>query len=145
MSDNELGRWPVSIEIPVAWGDMDSLGHVNNTVFLRWFESARVLYFDRAGLGDGMAAKSVGPILARQEINYRMPVRYPDRVRVEVTVSRMGTTSFVMAFKITRTNSGELVADGEGVMVMIDYERGQKVQLDDIVRQAILELEASRF
>ncbi len=70
-----LGRWPVTIELPVQWGDMDSFGHVNNVKYLRWFESARIAYFERAGVMVEMPG--VGPILARQEIDYRSGKKVP--------------------------------------------------------------------
>jgi acyl-CoA thioester hydrolase len=76
--------FPVSLTIPVAWGDMDAFGHVNNTVYLRWLESARIDYFKKVGLLDRMARDRVGPILARTEIDYRRPVTWPDTVHVEV-------------------------------------------------------------
>ncbi len=44
-----LSEFPVVLEIPVAWGDMDAMLHVNNTVYLRWFECARMEYFSRIG------------------------------------------------------------------------------------------------
>src|ERR1700755_2755806 len=96
-----LERWPVALEIPVAWGDMDAFQHVNNTVYLRWCESARILYFQRAGLLLQMASDGVGPILARAVLDYRRPVIYPDRVRVEATASHLGNTSFGMKYRIT--------------------------------------------
>jgi len=142
MSDDRLGRWPVRIEIPVAWGDMDALGHVNNTVYLRWYESSRLVYFERTGLTESMAARAHGPIMARQSIDYRLPVTYPDRVAAETTVTRLGNTSFVMAFRIWGEASGAVVAEGEGVMVMVDYTTGAKVPLDQELAQAIYALEA---
>ena len=45
-----LGRYPVSVTIPVAWGEMDAFGHVNNVIYARWIESARVEYSRRIGL-----------------------------------------------------------------------------------------------
>ena len=48
-----LGRWPVTLEIPVQWGEMDAFGHVNNVVYLRWFESVRIAYFERCGVLEG--------------------------------------------------------------------------------------------
>ncbi len=41
MTSGALGKWPVTVELPVQWGDMDAFGHVNNAVYLRWFESRR--------------------------------------------------------------------------------------------------------
>ncbi|MEZ4270839.1 MAG: thioesterase family protein [Myxococcota bacterium] len=144
MNDDRLAHWPVTLGIPVAWGDMDSLGHVNNTIYLRWFESARIIYFDKIGIAQSMAAKNVGPILAQQDINYRLPVRHPDTVNVDVTVSRVGTTSFVMGFRIRSVGLDKLVADGQGVIVMVNYASGQKVPLGDDLKQRILDLEAGR-
>ena len=138
----ELGRWPVSLDIPVAWSDMDALGHVNNAMYLRWFESARLHYLERAGLLTEAVPTGVGPILARQSIDYARPVTYPDTVRVELTVTRFGTTSFTMAFRIHSTKLGVVAASGEGVGVLIDYRAGTTVPLDDAFRGAILALEA---
>ncbi len=142
-STDPLGRWPVRLELPVAWGDMDALAHVNNLVYLRWFESARIVYFERLGLIEAMNARQVGPILARQEIDYRRPVAYPDTVRVETTTTRLGKTSFTMAFRI-EDRRGDRVAEGQGVMVMVDYATGKSVPIDARLRQAVVDLEAGR-
>ena len=140
MSDSQLGRWPIRLEIPVAWGNMDALGHVNNTIYLRWFESVRIQYFERIGLN--LSGGDVGPILARQEIDYRRPVTYPGTVVAETTVSRIGRTSFVMPFRIASHQGGDLVAEGEGIMVTMDYVRGETIPVPDEVRDAIIALEA---
>ena len=125
---------PVEIEVPVAWGDMDALGHVNNTVYLRWFESARIAYFDAIGM---MTDRQVGPILARTSIDFRRPVAYPDTVRVTARVEAQGNTSFTMRYEVHSRGAGALAAEGEGVVVLFDYESGQKVRLPDGLRQAI--------
>ncbi len=78
----ELAGFPVILEIPVLWGDMDPLGHVNNTRFFRWFESARVAYLDRAIIEMGCLPPAVGPILAAIDCNYRRQVIYPDTIDV---------------------------------------------------------------
>src|SRR4051812_27249954 len=62
---NDRLRAMVTVEIPVAWGDMDAFGHVNNTVYFRWFESARIAYFEKIGLNERMKRDKKGPILAR--------------------------------------------------------------------------------
>jgi acyl-CoA thioester hydrolase len=139
----EFGRWPISIDIPVAWGDMDSLGHVNNAVYLRWFESARITYLSRAGLLDRLETDRVGPILARASVDFRKPIRYPDTVKVGCTVLRVGTSSFVMRNRITCAAHGaEIAAEGETVVVMMDYRTGQKLQIDATLRARIAALEA---
>jgi acyl-CoA thioester hydrolase len=141
---SELGRFPVSIEVPVAWGDMDAFLHVNNVVYLRWFESARIAYFERCGLIARMKTEGVGPILAKSSIDYRIPLTYPDTVRAATTVSALGKTSFTMDYKVTRVaHPGEDVATGSTVIVLVDYRKGGKVPLDEGLRRAILALEAT--
>jgi acyl-CoA thioester hydrolase len=138
-----LGRWPVTIELPVLWGDMDAFDHVNNAVYLRWFESARIAYFERVGVIARMTAEGVGPILARASVDYRAPLRYPDTVRVAATVTRLGHSSFVMGYRVTSAaHGGAVAAEGEGVVVLVDYRRGGSVALDDATRAAIAALEA---
>lgn len=138
-----LGRYPVTVSVPVAWGDMDAFGHVNNTIYLRWFESARIAYFMRIGLADPRTSGGKGPILARATVDYRLPLEFPDTIRASGTVLKLGNTSFTMGYRVTSdANKGAVAAEGEGVVVLIDYEKGGKVPLDDALRARILEVEA---
>jgi acyl-CoA thioester hydrolase len=139
-----MNRWPVTIELPVQWGDMDSYGHVDNVVYLRWFESARIAYFERSGILARMAAEQVGPILARQTIDYRLPLEYPDTVRVSATVLKLGNTSFTMALRMrSRAHQRAIAAEGENVIVLFDYRSGRKVPLGPDLRARIEELEST--
>lgn len=137
--------WPVKLEIPVWWGDLDAFQHVNNTVYLRWFESARIAYFERAGLLERMEKERVGPILARATCDFRRPVTFPDMVTVRTTVTKVGRTSFVMGYRVTSAKQGgAVVAEGEGVVVMLDYRTGAKVEVDDALRERIAALSTAR-
>jgi acyl-CoA thioester hydrolase len=137
-----VNRWPVTIELPVQWGDMDSFQHVNNVTYLRWFESARIAYFEKAGILAGMP--DVGPIQARQEIDYRLPLTYPDSVRVAATVTKLGNTSFTMALRVrSRNNDRAIAAEGVATIVMFDYRAGHKTPISPQLREAIEALEAS--
>lgn len=136
-----LGRYPVRLELQVLWGDMDALRHVNNAVYARWLEQARIAYFERLGLTGDL---TVGPILARQTIDFRSPVTYPDRVHLAVTVERLGTTSIALRYRGTsEAQSGAVVVEGESVVVVFDYARGTKVPIGDDLRARIEALEAA--
>lgn len=129
------------MEIAVAWGDMDAFRHVNNTVYLRWFESARIAYFENVGL---IEYDATGPILARASVDYRRAVAYPDTVTVAATVVRFGTTSFEMRYRATsRAQAGAVVAEGDSIIVLFDYASSTKVPLDERLRSAIERFEAS--
>jgi len=133
--------WPVSLELPVAWGDMDAFGHVNNTVYLRWFESARIVYFELVGVIGRVATEGVGPILARATIDFRKPVTYPDRVTVSARVTQLGKTSFTMAYGIVGERHGGVVAEGDSVVVMVNYRTGAKELLSDELRARVAAVE----
>lgn len=137
MTDSTLGRWPLALELRVAWGDMDAYRHVNNTIYLRWFESARILYFEKVALVGEGGYDTVGPILARASVDFRRPVTYPDTVKIEATVPRFGNTSFEMRYRATSVAQNAIVAEGDSVIVMMDYRNGQKVPVPAELRARI--------
>jgi len=132
-----MDGYPVELEIPVAWGDLDAFGHVNNTVYFRWFESARMVFFQRIGISPNRPEK-VGPIMATTSCDYLMPVEYPATVIVGARVQRIGNTSLVMENEATLQRTP--VARGTTVIVLIDYRTGEKVPVPDEMRAAIAAL-----
>jgi acyl-CoA thioester hydrolase len=137
-----LGRYPLSLVIPVLWGDMDANLHVNNVVFARWIESARVAYFERIGLPVPPGKDGIGPIVARLAIDYRRALSYPDTVQVSATVRVFGRTSLTLGYRIRSAAQQADVAEAEDVVVLLDYRDGRKVPVDDALRVKILALEA---
>ena len=97
---NLLEGFPVITEIPVAWGEMDALNHVNNVVYFRYFETARLDYFADIGLMEEMQVTQTGPVLSETSSRYRRPVTYPDNLLVGSRVSELAEDSFVMEYKI---------------------------------------------
>ena len=139
-----LGRFPVSIEFPVHWSEMDAFAHVNNAIYLRWFESARISYFEKIAVAQKLESGGERPILAKAVVEFRRPVTYPDLIRVSSTVLRLGNTSFVMGYRaFSRAQHGALVAEGESVVVMLESKSGNKVTLSDELRKKIHVLEGS--
>jgi acyl-CoA thioester hydrolase len=137
----ELAEFPVAIELPVQWGDQDAFGHVNNTVYFRWFESARIAYLERMGLSDQNSTDGLGPILAAIGCNYRRQVMYPDRVLVGSRVIRIGRTSLTMEHKVWSTVQEAAVADGQSTVVVFDYSVGASRPVPADMRSVIEQLE----
>ena len=141
---SELGRWPISCEIPVQWGDMDALNHVNHTVFIRWMETARMHYFIACDFTSLFESDGIGPILAGLKVDYRAPVEFPDTVTVPTTVTRLGNSSFDMAYRISSAaKGGEQVATGTVSGVVFDYGAGASTPMPDSLRSRIEGLEAT--
>jgi len=138
MSDD---RFPVRVEMPVAWGHMDAFGHVNNTVYFRWFEDARIAYFRRVGLDACMENTGIGPILASTQCRFRLPLTYPDTVSAEARVSDMGPGRFTMKYRVVSQGHGKVAAEGVGILVAYDYNEHRKATWPDSIRDAIAGLE----
>lgn len=132
-----LGSFPVFIEHTVQWGEMDAFGHVNNANYLRWFESARIAYFEALNAGD---KSEWAPILGRATVDFRKPVKYPDVVKVFATVLKFGNTSLTMAYRAESKSLG-VVAEGEAIVVLLNPTTGAKVSLPDMLQRAIEQLE----
>lgn len=128
---------PVSIEIPVAWGDMDAFGHVNNTIYLRWFESARIAFFHAAGVPHQRAALTQAPILAHTSCTFEWPLAFPDAVRVEAHLVRVGTKSFTLRYEVHSRTHERRAAHGDSVVVWYDYPSARSAQIPDDLRQRL--------
>ena len=129
-SESSLRNWPISCEIEVQWGDLDSMNHVNHTVFLRWMENARMHYFNSCGMMDYLESEKKGPILARIEANYLFPVNFPEKVSVSSTVSRIGNTSFDMEYEIITLSNMQKVAVGKVIGVFVNYKNGKSERIN---------------
>jgi acyl-CoA thioester hydrolase len=138
-----LAHCPVVIEIPVAWGEMDSFQHVNNVVYLRYFESARVAYFERLKLVDYMNETGIGPILGSVACRFKIPLTYPDTVSAGTRVSKVEEDRFVMEYYVFSHNHQKIAAEGEGVIVSFNYRENIKALLPVVVNQRIAALEAT--
>ena len=136
-----LADFPVVIEQPVAWGDMDSFGHVNNVAYFRYFENARIEYFARLGWWEYLPQFGVGPIVASTHAKFRRPVAYPDTLSAGARRVVMGDDRFTLRHVLVSRKTGELVTEGEAVVVSFDYRAGTKVPIPDELRRRIEELE----
>jgi acyl-CoA thioester hydrolase len=131
------------IEIPVAWGEMDAFGHVNNAVYIRYLESGRVAYFMQLGLIEFLQQTSISPILHSIQCRYRAAVTYPDIVVVGTRISAVAEDRVTFQHRIVSQRLNRVAAEGEGIVVAFDYRTGQKAALPDEVRRRIEAHEAT--
>lgn len=141
----ELSTFPVIVEWPIQWGDQDSFRHVNNTIYFRWFETGRIAYLERLGYTDMMKGVGLGPILAAINCNYRKQLKYPDTVLIGSKISRIGNASFTMSHVIYSRALQAVAADGDSVVVMINYDTGKTVRVPEEMRRVVGALEGHSF
>jgi acyl-CoA thioester hydrolase len=137
-----LNDFPVVIETPVAWGEMDAMQHVNNIVYFRYIESARMAYFERIGFLEYQRATGIGPILAWTSCRFRRALTYPDTVQVATRVTKIDVDRFTMQTQIVSQAMNDLAAESEGIVVSFDYRQQTKTQLPQEIREKIEHLEA---
>jgi len=138
-----LKSYPVSIEIPIAWGDMDAFQHVNNRVYFKHFESARIAYLERINFLDVMNGTGIGAILASTQCRFKIPLTYPDLVTVGARVDTIQTDRFNMKYAVFSKQYQKMSAEGEGLIVSFDYRKTKKAPIPNAVRSRIIDLEKS--
>lgn len=136
-----LDDFNITVDIPIAWGDMDSLKHVNNTKFFKYFETARINYFEQAGFIETIEKDSIGPILSTTSCKFIKPLFYPDIVTVGTRVTSIEQDNFMMGHIIVSKSHG-IAALGEDKLVVYDYKSSKKTNLPDIVRNKIREIDS---
>ena len=139
MSAREKARHvePVS----VRWGDIDSMGHVNNARYFTYCESARMSYFAAVRIPEHRESERHGPALAAANLNFRRQVRWPAELEVATRVAESGRSSFRMEYEIFHRDTGERVADGAGVIVWVDYGTGRAIPLPEGLKAEIRRFE----
>ena len=133
----ELEKCPVVIETPVAWGEMDAFAHVNNIVYFRYFESARIVYFEKIGANQSMREHKIGPILASAQCRFKAPLTYPDNLSIGTLVSDIGDDRFTMKYYVASHSLGRIAAEGEGLVVFYDYANNEKTHIPAHIRVAM--------
>ena len=144
MPDSPLPGLPIQVRFPVHWGEMDSFGHVNNVSYFRYFESARIAYFDAIGYRAAMERERIGPILASTSCRFRRPLAYPDDLIVGAGVSELSDDRFTMEYAVWSARLETVAATGIGLIVNYDYTRATKARIPDTIRDAIARLEPAR-
>jgi len=127
--------------LPVQWGDMDMLGHVNNVIFFRYCESGRIAYFDEMLGNDPDIWGGEGPILAEIQCRFIQQLRYPAQLEIGTRTVRLGSRSFTLENGIFKQGETEPVASSRGAVVWFDYRQQKAVLIPDAVRATIREFE----
>ncbi len=133
---------PVGISVPVAWGEQDAFGHLNNVVYFRYFENVRMHLLEAAGILRSHADAAIGVLLATTTCDFLRPVVWPDTLEVRTGCTHVGNTSFTLSYTIT-DDQQRVVATGTSVQVMFDYGKGHKVTIPPGIREALEKLRSA--
>jgi acyl-CoA thioester hydrolase len=132
----EEGRLVRTDRVPMRWGEMDALGHMNNVSYFRYFEQARISWFD--SLKIDYRPGSEGPILGTLSCRYVRPAVYPADIELTTYVGKAGRSSFSMCHDMYLAGDpGMLFAQAQAVMVWIDISDGKSRPLPDWMRREL--------
>jgi acyl-CoA thioester hydrolase len=123
--------------MPIRWGDMDAMGHVNNTVYFRYMEQARIEWFYDFARKIGLAPYAEqGPVIIDAHCTFLEPLVYPGDVEVKMFVGELGRSSFGSHYEMVM--NAKRYAEGAAKMVWIDRASGKSIPLPAKAR-ALLE------
>lgn len=137
----ELKTFPVVVELPVQWGEMDAAKHVNNSVYIRWGESARIEYFNHLNIDSSFNAE-VGPILGWQDCKYIFPVTYPDTISIGVKTVEILEDRFMIECHMYSHRHQRIVAINKNSIIPYNYHQLKKEPIPQEWIDKIKELEA---
>lgn len=122
--------------IPIRWGDMDAMGHVNNTIYFRYMEIVRIEWLH--ALGGAPDPKGTGPVIVNAFCNFLKQLEYPGEILARHYVARPGRTSFETYITLERLDDpGVIYASGGAKTVWVDFPAGKSVPLPDWLRAVI--------
>lgn len=123
--------------IEIRFADIDAMGHVNNAVYLSYFEQARIHYFSK--LGGAWDWKSQGVLLAKNLVEYKLPILLTDHVVIKTKCIHMGGKSLTFSYLVQKMVNGEAhtCSTGESVLVCFDSIKGKTIEVPDVWRSTI--------
>ncbi|MES2018957.1 MAG: thioesterase family protein [Pseudomonadota bacterium] len=117
----------------IRWGDMDAMGHVNNTVYFRYFETARIAWFEQIGCAPDPSGQ--GPVIINAHCSFLKQLKYPGEIEVTTLVGPPGRSSFQMTHEIRALGAdgsvGELHAEGGAKVVWVNFPAEKSIPLPD--------------
>lgn len=136
-SMDDLKQYPVIYKQSVAWGDMDAFGHVNNVMYYRYMESARIEYFNQLNIFD----LDVNTVVASSQCKYIKPIFFPDTLWIGSKVVELRNSAMRMEYSLYSESQQQVVATGEAVVVFVDKIKMTKTQIPALTRSDIIHLE----
>ena len=133
-------RFSFWTEVEVRWGDMDAMGHVNNTVYFTYMESARIDFLGRLGrvqVRGRAGGAQQGPTLVATACDFVRQVVFPTTLDIGLAVEAIGRSSFRIRYGMFRKETDELMATGQSTNAWLDYATNRSIDLPTELRAAL--------
>jgi acyl-CoA thioester hydrolase len=121
------------LRMPIRWGDMDAMGHVNNAVYFRYLEQARIEWFTEIGCQPDPGGE--GPVIINAHCTFIRQLKYPGDIEILTYVGPPGHSSFETIQEIRRVDQPETVAASGGAKVVwVNFPKEKSMPLPDNIR-----------
>jgi acyl-CoA thioester hydrolase len=138
----EKKKLTFEMTMPIRWGDMDAMGHVNNTLYFRYLEVVRIEWIHR--VGGGVNPDGEGIVIVNAFCNFLKQLEYPGDILAKHYVANPGRTSFDTFITLERTDRpGVIYAEGGAKTVWVDFPKQKAVPLPPWLRQLIEDQESN--
>jgi acyl-CoA thioester hydrolase len=125
-----------TLRMPIRWGDMDAMGHVNNTVYFRYLEQARIEWFTEADCEPDPNGE--GPVIINARCTFIKQLKYPGEIEIRTYVGAPGRSSFETIQEIRRVDQPEVLsAEGGAKVVWVNFPLEKSVALPERVRSLL--------
>ncbi|KIF82325.1 acyl-CoA thioesterase [Noviherbaspirillum autotrophicum] len=122
-----------TLRMPIRWGDMDAMGHVNNTVYFRYLEQARIEWFTEVGCDPDPLGE--GPVIINAHCTFIKQLKYPGDIEIRTYVGPAGRSSFETIQEIRRVDQPEVIsAHGGAKVVWVNFPTEKSAPLPDRIR-----------
>ncbi|MBF0234411.1 MAG: acyl-CoA thioesterase [Desulfamplus sp.] len=132
------------IEMPLPWSDMNAAQHISNTAYFRYFETARVHFFEQVDFVQHDEQRDIGIVLASICCKFKIPLVYPDTLSIGTKVVSMQADRFTMQHIVVSHKHQKVAAQGEAVIVTYDYKKLCKASVPQFLINRIETLQNSR-
>jgi acyl-CoA thioester hydrolase len=124
-----------STQIPIRWGDMDAYQHVNNTVYFRYAEQARVEWLEQVGYT--VLPQGTAPVVINASCTFLLPMNYPGTVDLRLYSGVPGRSSFETYYEMRLAGDDKLYCEGQAKVVWMDPATGKSVPIPEVLRKLI--------
>jgi acyl-CoA thioester hydrolase len=122
--------------IPIRWGDMDAMGHLNNTTYFRYLETIRIDWL--RSIGCDLNPQGEGVVIVNAFCNFYRQLEYPGDVLVKMYVSDLGRSTFESWGTMERADApGEIYAEGGATTIWVNFPAQKSAPLPEWLRQKL--------
>ena len=147
--ENKWDGFSVIVKTKVRWRDLDAYGHINNAVFLTYFEEGRIEYFSKFqefidGMKNPKAKNAIASVLVKASVSYRAPGHINDHLIIAIRIKSIKKSFFESEYEIYNEKTKVLLTKGTTLNIIVDTEKMKPMKMPDSLKQKIIAIEGEQ-